>query len=253
MVLEDAYHSNPKPDKQARQEVVDRVSLNDKEVQVSYHAYGETGSNTRLCVIEMVSNVGESSRTKNILLQHGQIWFQNRRQNDRRKSRPLSPEELAALRFGGMHHISSDPVSSRSTMVNIEPADRSFPSSDPAARPVDQGPVSPLFTHTRPELGRSYSYSSAAIVTPRHHGTSPSLSQSQELPSSQKSEKGFESMSHSFSNSVGYLANRWNLGSSFSTPSSLGRGGDDSPRSVCFHSRNPPPNWLRSFGKPRQY
>lgn len=191
MVLEDAYHSNPKPDKQARQEVVDRVSLNDKEVQ---------------------------------------IWFQNRRQNDRRKSRPLSPEELAALRFGGMHHISSDPVSSRSTMVNIEPADRSFPSSDPAARPVDQGPVSPLFTHTRPELGRSYSYSSAAIVTPRHHGTSPSLSQSQELPSSQKSEKGFESMSHSFSNSVGYLANRWNLGSSFSTPSSLGRGGDDSPR-----------------------
>lgn len=34
MLLEEAYRSNPKPDKQARQEIVDRVSLNEKEVQV---------------------------------------------------------------------------------------------------------------------------------------------------------------------------------------------------------------------------
>ncbi|KAF2238047.1 hypothetical protein EV356DRAFT_529541 [Viridothelium virens] len=54
-ILEAEYHRNPKPDKNARQELVERVALGDKEVQ---------------------------------------IWFQNRRQNDRRKSRPLLPHEL---------------------------------------------------------------------------------------------------------------------------------------------------------------
>lgn len=37
MILEDAYTSNPKPDKQARLEIVQRVSLNEKEVQVNHH------------------------------------------------------------------------------------------------------------------------------------------------------------------------------------------------------------------------
>lgn len=112
--------------------------------------------------------------------------------------------------------------------------DRILPSSDPAARPVEQGPVSPPFTtQTRPELTRSYS--DAAIVTPRTggmgHDVSPPLSQ--EAPSSQRSQDS-EAIGHSFSSSVGYLANRWNLGSSFSTPSTLGRGGDDSLRLDSF-------------------
>lgn len=34
MILEEAYSINPKPDKQARLEIVNRVSLNEKEVQV---------------------------------------------------------------------------------------------------------------------------------------------------------------------------------------------------------------------------
>ncbi|KAI9709301.1 MAG: hypothetical protein M1820_003421 [Bogoriella megaspora] len=57
-ILEAEYHRNPKPDKIARQDIVKRVALGDKEVQ---------------------------------------IWFQNRRQNDRRKSRPLLPHELPPL------------------------------------------------------------------------------------------------------------------------------------------------------------
>ncbi|KAF4829174.1 MBF complex negative regulatory component yox1 [Colletotrichum tropicale] len=71
-ILENAYLANPKPDKAARLDIVKRVSLNEKEVQ---------------------------------------IWFQNRRQNDRRKSRPLSAQEIAALRYGGMQILSSDPAS----------------------------------------------------------------------------------------------------------------------------------------------
>ncbi|KAK9855864.1 Homeodomain [Penicillium brevicompactum] len=60
-VLESEYQRNAKPDKAARTSIVNRVSLGEKEVQ---------------------------------------IWFQNRRQNDRRKSKPLQPHELLAPRSG---------------------------------------------------------------------------------------------------------------------------------------------------------
>ncbi|KAL2860294.1 hypothetical protein BJX68DRAFT_82277 [Aspergillus pseudodeflectus] len=56
-ILESEYQRNPKPDKAARASIVSRVSLGEKEVQ---------------------------------------IWFQNRRQNDRRKSKPLQPHEFIA-------------------------------------------------------------------------------------------------------------------------------------------------------------
>ncbi|KAG5915352.1 hypothetical protein E4U61_004704 [Claviceps capensis] len=190
MILENAYRNNPKPDKQARQEIVDRVSLNEKEVQ---------------------------------------IWFQNRRQNDRRKSRPLSSEELAALRFGGMHHLSTDPMSMHCTMVNtMEVANRPFSSSDLASRPVEHGPVSPRAGHVRREFGRSCS--DAAIATPRSHDPLPPQSRCQQGPMP-NSEPPLRSISQSFASTpVGYLANRWNLGSSFSTPSSIGRAHDDTSR-----------------------
>ncbi|EED22436.1 homeobox transcription factor, putative [Talaromyces stipitatus ATCC 10500] len=58
-ILEAEYKKNPKPDKAARASIVSRVSLGEKEVQ---------------------------------------IWFQNRRQNDRRKSKPLEPHELVGPR-----------------------------------------------------------------------------------------------------------------------------------------------------------
>ncbi|CAG8887918.1 unnamed protein product [Penicillium egyptiacum] len=71
VVLESEYQQNPKPDKAARTSIVNRVSLGEKEVQ---------------------------------------IWFQNRRQNDRRKSKPLQPHELLAPR-AGMLNSSSQPSS----------------------------------------------------------------------------------------------------------------------------------------------
>ncbi|KAG6070291.1 hypothetical protein E4U16_007024 [Claviceps sp. LM84 group G4] len=190
MILENAYRNNPKPDKQARQEIVDRVSLNEKEVQ---------------------------------------IWFQNRRQNDRRKSRPLSSEELAALRFGGMHHLSPDSMSMHCTMVNtMEAPDRPFSSSEPASRPVEHGPVSPRAGYVRREFGRSCS--DVVIATPRSHDPLPQQSRYQQGPVPD-SEPPLRSISQSFASTpVGYLANRWNLGSSFSTPSSMGRAHDDASR-----------------------
>ncbi|KAJ4370294.1 Homeobox protein yox1 [Didymella sp. IMI 355093] len=57
-VLKAEYLINPKPDKAARQEIVSKVALGEKEVQ---------------------------------------IWFQNKRQNDRRRSRPLEPSSSASL------------------------------------------------------------------------------------------------------------------------------------------------------------
>ncbi|KAK7430851.1 hypothetical protein QQZ08_002640 [Neonectria magnoliae] len=207
MILEEAYSNNPKPDKQARLEIVQRVSLNEKEVQ---------------------------------------IWFQNRRQNDRRKSRPLSAQEIAALRYGGMHVITSDPITNRTPSK----PDKTFPASDPASsRITDPTTASPRPLAQTPSISRSHSdiiFStplpasqdgmprSYPDVTPKHDDPSPS----------HESHDGSHSLSASMSSSVGYLANRWNLGSSFSTPSTLGRGGDDSfklepfPPSSC--SSEPP-------------
>ncbi|KAL2029538.1 hypothetical protein VTO58DRAFT_108730 [Aureobasidium pullulans] len=55
-ILEEAYAKNSKPDKATRMDIVSRVALGEKEVQ---------------------------------------IWFQNRRQSSRRKSKPLDPREIA--------------------------------------------------------------------------------------------------------------------------------------------------------------
>ncbi|KAM0262354.1 hypothetical protein ACHAQJ_001823 [Trichoderma viride] len=184
MILEEAYSINPKPDKQARLEIVNRVSLNEKEVQ---------------------------------------IWFQNRRQNDRRKSRPLSPQELAALRFSGMHNIASDPITSRSIVVELDPS--AFFNSDPSQGHMDHAPTSPPHLPTSPPHMRSHHAAGEAIhATPAPRYTSQPMSassqpyvtpQRQMFPSSQEDA---HHLSQSFSGSVGYLANRWNLGNSYSTP-----------------------------------
>ncbi|TDZ23392.1 MBF complex negative regulatory component yox1 [Colletotrichum orbiculare MAFF 240422] len=119
-VLENAYIENPKPDKAARLDIVKRVSLNEKEVQ---------------------------------------IWFQNRRQNDRRKSRPLSAQEIAALRYGGMQILSSDPVAYSSPVVD-----------ETAISTAAEGPSRAIYLHTETP-------SRQAAPTPEAFGTiSPAFS-----------------------------------------------------------------------------
>ncbi|PGH02884.1 hypothetical protein AJ80_08782 [Polytolypa hystricis UAMH7299] len=65
-ILEAEYQQNPKPDKATRASIVSRVSLGEKEVQ---------------------------------------IWFQNRRQNDRRRSKPLEPHEYLPSKA-----VTSEPI-----------------------------------------------------------------------------------------------------------------------------------------------
>ncbi|EXJ69595.1 uncharacterized protein A1O5_07631 [Cladophialophora psammophila CBS 110553] len=97
--LEAAYQQNSKPDKAERAQIVRRVALGEKEVQ---------------------------------------IWFQNRRQNDRRRSKPLQPHELVAhLRNNAASPVpaqtSSSPVPEdlsaslphfNSTLAPVEPINR---------------------------------------------------------------------------------------------------------------------------------
>ncbi|KAI4650861.1 hypothetical protein J4E93_003218 [Alternaria ventricosa] len=104
-VLKSEYLKNPKPDKAARLEIVRKVALGEKEVQ---------------------------------------IWFQNKRQNDRRRSRPLEPSSTASLMSSSS--TMSDPPTEDETVAiarNIDNApgpkeadQDECPRSDPPEQPA---------------------------------------------------------------------------------------------------------------------
>jgi hypothetical protein len=178
-ILEEAYLSNPKPDKQARLDIVERVSLNEKEVQ---------------------------------------IWFQNRRQNDRRKSRPLSQQEIAALRYNGMNPF-TDPASFTTSFMASDPAANTpVTAAVAAAQPLPSSPDQSQHIESQSDA--------PAIQTPMQPRKEPESSQQtvtpqvtesfEEPPMSQESTASSQTLAKSFDRSVGYLSNRWNLGSSFS-------------------------------------
>ncbi|KAH0432599.1 homeobox transcription factor [Colletotrichum camelliae] len=186
-ILENAYLANPKPDKAARLDIVKRVSLNEKEVQ---------------------------------------IWFQNRRQNDRRKSRPLSAQEIAALRYGGMQILSSDPATYSSPVGEDKTSPIAETAMCSAPAPVET-PVKPVHTGVEDAVDGS------RTVSPSH-GIGISGDSALETPSTQLPDSASQpqtSSSFSFSSSTGLMSKRWNPASSFSTPSTLDRRVDDTPRS----------------------
>ncbi|KAF1836310.1 hypothetical protein BDW02DRAFT_567200 [Decorospora gaudefroyi] len=102
-VLKAEYLKNPKPDKTARLEIVSKVALGEKEVQ---------------------------------------IWFQNKRQNDRRRSRPLEASSTASLMSSSS--TMSDPPTEDETVAlphdidNAPAVDESpeCPKSDPPEHPA---------------------------------------------------------------------------------------------------------------------
>ncbi|KAI1500093.1 hypothetical protein F5X99DRAFT_419477 [Biscogniauxia marginata] len=204
-ILEAAYNANPKPDKAARLDIVKRVSLNEKEVQ---------------------------------------IWFQNRRQNDRRKSRPLSPQEIAALRYGGgIHVLSSDPAP---TSIDPVPAsigglgavDRAHDVSV-GGRPTETRPSSPQHAALQhpsqcssPQPVQANQEQTAKPESKGPEAGTPSASQKDEAESG---DYGL-SQSQNPPTSIGYMPSRWSLESSFSTPATLRRQSDESFRRDSFPS-----------------
>ncbi|KIX05389.1 uncharacterized protein Z518_06261 [Rhinocladiella mackenziei CBS 650.93] len=101
-ILEAAYVKNSKPDKAERALIVRQVDLGEKEVQ---------------------------------------IWFQNRRQNDRRRSKPLQPHELVAhfrnSPVGPLPlHMTSPPIPEDTVASNTRP--NLSPASETINRPASR-------------------------------------------------------------------------------------------------------------------
>ncbi|TGO08992.1 hypothetical protein BTUL_0183g00060 [Botrytis tulipae] len=182
--LEAQYKENPKPNKAARAEIVKSVRLNEKEVQ---------------------------------------IWFQNRRQINRRKSRPLLPHEIAA--FGlGLNPLSSDPasiVNYSSSQETDEQAESLLPNE--ALRTLDnedESRISQDVALSAPEMTSTIKSSEKpAEGTQKLPVKAEPSSLVSETPSKEtRSQSVSEALSQSFSATPGYLANRWNNVNPFSTP-----------------------------------
>ncbi|EMD90382.1 hypothetical protein COCC4DRAFT_127765 [Bipolaris maydis ATCC 48331] len=102
-ILKSEYLKNPKPSKTARLEIVKKVALGEKEVQ---------------------------------------IWFQNKRQNDRRRSRPLEPSSTAS--FMSSSSTMSDPPTEDEVVAVARRIDNApephesdeCPKSDPPEQPA---------------------------------------------------------------------------------------------------------------------
>ncbi|KAH7380392.1 hypothetical protein DE146DRAFT_295078 [Phaeosphaeria sp. MPI-PUGE-AT-0046c] len=93
-ILKAEYLKNPKPDKAARLDIIAKVALGEKEVQ---------------------------------------IWFQNRRQNDRRRSRPLEPSSSASLMYSSSNM--SDPLTEEES--NAPQVDKEEP--EPVEKEIEDG------------------------------------------------------------------------------------------------------------------
>ncbi|KAJ9614558.1 Homeobox protein yox1 [Cladophialophora chaetospira] len=99
VVLEAAYQKNSKPDKVQRAQIVAQVSLGEKEVQ---------------------------------------IWFQNRRQNDRRRSKPLEPHELVAHLRNNTASPAPPQIGSSSPPENSATSDTRPPASLAPSEPINR-------------------------------------------------------------------------------------------------------------------
>ncbi|KAL1630491.1 Homeobox protein yox1 [Neofusicoccum ribis] len=179
-ILEAEYQRNSKPDKTARLEIVKRVALGEKEVQ---------------------------------------IWFQNRRQNTRRKSKPLEPHEIQSHLHSSSQDLNAEFSSSVPNSDDVDEAEQELHEGDvtaaqekPCGPQGDPGssPTPGIETLTRENASPSTKDSNTepqstdATTEPQEISTEPSgaspaeFGSSQPLPASQESQR----------QGIGYLANR---------------------------------------------
>ncbi|OMP87875.1 Homeobox protein YOX1, partial [Diplodia seriata] len=180
-ILEAEYQRNSKPDKAARLEIVKRVALGEKEVQ---------------------------------------IWFQNRRQNTRRKSKPLEPHEIQS-RLSSSQEPITEPSSSAPNSDDAEAGEQEQQTADvtvaslndsrslqetPAKSPARGTEHLPeeITSPSTADLTNVESQTTNAPTELRESSVQPGgtgsieFGGSQPLPSSQESQR----------QGIGYLANR---------------------------------------------
>ncbi|KAL2127930.1 hypothetical protein VTI74DRAFT_9955 [Chaetomium olivicolor] len=189
-VLEAYFAVSDKPDKKTRLEIVNKVNMTEKQVQ---------------------------------------IWFQNRRQEQRRKLRPFTQVELQDCVIGAIPRSQvapSDDYAMHLVPHGAPPAPNMLPLERPAA--VLPSP-SPPSVHSGDELEKTPASSQelGRDSAPEPHTTAPALA----------GKIGGHAPSRSFAGPVGYVSNRWNAASSFHAPPYSGR--DDPFRRRSYPSPYP--------------
>ncbi|KAH7132233.1 hypothetical protein B0J11DRAFT_481399 [Dendryphion nanum] len=155
-ILKAEYLKNTKPDKAARIEIVSKVALGEKEVQ---------------------------------------IWFQNKRQNDRRRSRPLEPSSTAS--FMSSSSNMSDPITEdESGLRDTEPAhaedqnDESTKLNDPAD--LEEAEVKPELDPASTSVPATATTTTATTAAPAESASAEketSTTEATELNDSQQSQQ----------------------------------------------------------------
>ena len=153
-----------------------------------------------------------------------QIWFQNRRQIQRRKSRPLLPHEIAAFGIGYLAAVSSDAasapifISSQGVGELVMSSQEEEPAKTQETEVADsQGSIEvsePLQVETSVEVAHTLlTVSDTTPILEREPSSGDNRCEASSFSNS--------GVFKSFSSTPGYLANRWNATrSSFSTPTS---------------------------------
>ncbi|KAK3309539.1 uncharacterized protein B0T15DRAFT_5571 [Chaetomium strumarium] len=162
---------------------------------------------------------------KRVSLTEKEIWFQNRRQNDRRRTRTYSAEEVEAMTGGRIRLLASQPITPNTVLglndmnsIQYTPAQEHGATTSLASDPAS--------SQSRDEPGKAQGVShEATLVGHGHVEREP-----------RRLSEPWQPRSQFFSGSVGYLSNRWNApNSSFtSAPSS------HLVRSHSFSSALPP-------------
>ncbi|KAK8189042.1 uncharacterized protein BKA78DRAFT_318535 [Phyllosticta capitalensis] len=220
-ILETEYQKNSKPDRNERLEIVKRVALGEKEVQV---------------------------------------WFQNRRQKDNRRSRPLEPHEVQAhlqslSRDSDVDDaFSSSPVNTsdnKEGTTNTQDEAGKTPNAEDASAPRESAPetapqpppqeseavvknsIPPPVPPTQP-VQPNVATTEPRVNPPPSSAPVAEFGSSQPMPSSQES----------LSKPVGYLANR----RSQSFAKSYEEGSNERPEVVVGTDNQTPARTLKKSG-----